>query len=58
LHSWFLDPAIHHQAGQPTIGNDEPLFMNTDASWENRPDPATAIPSLTLVRDYDAPTST
>ncbi|MFJ9371169.1 FAD-dependent oxidoreductase [Nocardia sp. NPDC101769] len=52
LHSWFLDPGIawHPDPGLNT--NDDPLLINTAGSWQDRPNPRTAIANLFLAGDY------
>jgi uncharacterized protein with NAD-binding domain and iron-sulfur cluster len=51
IHSWFVDPAI---SGEATVNaaNDEPLLVNTVASWWDRPEATTRIPNLFLAADY------
>ncbi|MBV7697772.1 FAD-dependent oxidoreductase [Streptomyces sp. TRM70350] len=51
VHSWFVDPAITGE-GTPDVANDEPLLVNTPASWSHRPEATTAIPNLFLAADY------
>ena len=51
LHSWFLDPGIRRR-GRRVAGSDDPLFLNTVGSWDDRPEAATAIPNLLLASDY------
>lgn len=51
LHSWFLDPALTG-SGTPAVANDEPLFIQHVGSWEDRPEPATAIGNLFLAGDW------
>jgi uncharacterized protein with NAD-binding domain and iron-sulfur cluster len=54
--SAFVDPAIQypaHRSGRIRIArNDEPLFINTPGSWDDRPEAATAVPNLFLAGDY------
>ena len=49
--TWFLDPAIEFP--NPTEAtNLEPLLVNTNGSWADRPDAATRIPNLFLAADF------
>jgi uncharacterized protein with NAD-binding domain and iron-sulfur cluster len=48
---WFLDSDITFPNPSPTV-NLEPLLINTDGSWQNRPDAVTAIDNLFLAGDY------
>lgn len=53
LHSWFIDPALGLPGGRPQDAtNDDPLFLNSVNSWNDRPNAATAIPNLVLAADY------
>lgn len=56
LRTAFLDPAITYPATPPAPGriaeNDEQLLINTNGSWDIRPEAATAIPNLFLAGDY------
>ena len=52
LHSWFLDPGVHWDAGQQRNQNETPLLVNTVGSWEKRPRPHTGVPNLFLAGDY------
>ncbi|MGW7483770.1 hydroxysqualene dehydroxylase [Nonomuraea muscovyensis] len=51
VHSWFVDPAITGE-GTAAVANDEPLLINTPASWGNRPTATTRIPDFFLAADY------
>jgi uncharacterized protein with NAD-binding domain and iron-sulfur cluster len=48
---YFIDPDIV-QPNPSTNVNLEPLFINTDGSWDNRPDSKTGISNLFLASDY------
>ena len=49
--TWFLDPAIEFP--NPTKAtNLEPLLVNTNGSWADRPDAVTRIPNLFLGADF------
>ncbi|MEV1243953.1 FAD-dependent oxidoreductase [Nonomuraea sp. NPDC049750] len=41
-----------HRRGHLGGGNDEPLLINTPASWTNRPSATTQIPNLFLAADF------
>lgn len=49
----FLDPAIHFdtETGTPSR-NDDPLLVNTNRSWRNRPDAKTEIPNFVIAADF------
>ena len=51
VHSWFLDPAIK-PPNPTTATNLEPLLMNTNGSWADRPDAVTRIPNFFLAADF------
>ncbi|MGW0803409.1 hydroxysqualene dehydroxylase [Nonomuraea sp. NPDC002799] len=51
VRSWFVDPAITGE-GTAAAANDEPLLINTPASWSNRPTATTKIPNLFLAADF------
>ncbi|MFG1958321.1 FAD-dependent oxidoreductase [Nonomuraea sp. NPDC049028] len=51
VRSWFVDPAITGEATS-AVANDEPLLINTPASWTNRPTATTQIPNLFLAADF------
>jgi uncharacterized protein with NAD-binding domain and iron-sulfur cluster len=51
LVSWFLDPGISTREGR-IVGNEDPLFLPTVNSWNDRPTVATSIPNLFLAADY------
>ncbi|GAA3588610.1 hypothetical protein GCM10022419_083710 [Nonomuraea rosea] len=51
VRSWFVDPAITGE-GTAAVANDEPLLINTPASWSNRPTAGTQIPNFFLAADY------
>ena len=53
LHSWFLDPDIRSDPGDPgVLQNVEPLLVNLVDTWRLRPKATTAIPNLFLASDY------
>jgi uncharacterized protein with NAD-binding domain and iron-sulfur cluster len=47
LKDHYLDPSVI-----PTVGNTQPLLVNTKGSWVKRPTAATEIPNLFLASDY------
>ena len=47
LKAHYLDPSVI-----PTVGNTQPLLVNTKGSWVKRPTAATEIPNLFLASDY------
>ena len=49
--SWFLDEAIAFPNPSGAT-NAEPLLVNTNGSWADRPDATTRIPNLFLAADY------
>lgn len=51
VQSSFVDPAITGE-GTAAVANDEPLLINTTASWTNRPTATTRIPNLYLAADH------
>ncbi|HEX5102222.1 MAG TPA: FAD-dependent oxidoreductase [Pirellulaceae bacterium] len=48
---WFLDTAIHFP-NPNTMGNAEPLLINTAGSWEHRPEAVTRIKNFFLAADF------
>ncbi|MCF6524481.1 FAD-dependent oxidoreductase [Streptomyces sp. JJ36] len=53
IRSWHLDPAITFPGGEGgTAENDEPLTVSSVGAWNDRPEPATAVPNLFLASDY------
>jgi uncharacterized protein with NAD-binding domain and iron-sulfur cluster len=53
LHSWFLDPDIIDDPGNPhRRANTEPLLVNYVDTWRLRPEAASRIPNLFLASDY------
>jgi uncharacterized protein with NAD-binding domain and iron-sulfur cluster len=51
LVAWFLDPDITFPNPTDAV-NLEPLLINTQSSWADRPDAVTRIPNLFLAADY------
>jgi len=47
----FVDPSINFAAPGRTT-NEEPLLINTNGSWDNRPEAETKIKNLFLASDY------
>ena len=48
--TYFIDPSI--QFTENGVVNDEPMFINTTGSWENRPSNSTDLSNLFIASDY------
>jgi uncharacterized protein with NAD-binding domain and iron-sulfur cluster len=51
VRQYFLDPAIH-RPNPSEVTNLEPLLINTEGSWDNRPEAVTNIPNFFLAADF------
>jgi uncharacterized protein with NAD-binding domain and iron-sulfur cluster len=49
---WVLDPGLVYRRGRPAPVNEDPLYISTPNTWQDRPDAATAVPNLLLAADY------
>jgi uncharacterized protein with NAD-binding domain and iron-sulfur cluster len=49
--AWFLDPSIVYP-NPNQASNLEPLLINTESSWDDRPEAVTAVANLFLASDY------
>src|SRR4051794_14726664 len=47
---WSLDPGLVYRRGRPV--NEDPLYISTPRTWDDRPGVATAVPNLLLAADY------
>ena len=52
VHSAFVDPGIKWQSSRGRNANATPLLVNTIGSWDDRPEPKTALHNLFLCGDY------
>ena len=52
VHSAFVDPGIKWSASRGRNSNATPLLVNTVGSWDDRPEPKTALNNLFLCGDY------
>jgi hypothetical protein len=50
---WSLDPGLVYRRGRgPGPVNQDPLYISTPGTWDDRPDAATGVPNLLLAADY------
>ncbi|MEA2438637.1 MAG: hypothetical protein QOH76_61 [Thermoleophilaceae bacterium] len=51
---WYLDPGLVYRRGRGAPGpvNEDPLYISTPGTWDDRPGAATAVPNLLLAADY------